>query len=169
MSSLVIFTAPKIKAYSTDAAATYICSNTSSGLNLTYNTLYAMTINKYLMTLTGNPGETIAATTNPLIINNTGNANYTKVGITPYDLVKGGDILAVGNFSMDSSGGTKRNFTTEGTQTMVPNSDATSNETLPFGATQKISLNLQLRIPSGIPQGNYTATAGDQWIVDAIA
>ena len=107
-------------------------ANNATG-TFTYNTLSALSLKSTVVNFTSvNLGDSnVAATTNPFILNNTGNDNFDSINITAYEL-RGmtftTEILGVGNITVGA------NNTATGANVMINNTQVRIvNETLPHG------------------------------------
>lgn len=161
-----------ISVSSTDGAGVYKCSN-SSASSLTYNALYAMTIDKDLMAFVGNPGQKVVSSSNPLTISNTANGNYASFDLTAYDLSKTTNravLLGSANFSMTTDVyATNRTMGTNATAVKVPGAGAGTNASLARGTSgaSTLAVNMSLSVPNGLETGSYNTT--NRWVIDAIA
>lgn len=123
----------------------------------TYNTLHAMQISLSTLTFSADePGtDNVTASNNPLIVNNTGNGNYSNMNLTAYGLNNTDSNIGPGNFSVNL---------TSAAWGITLEREVMLNQSLNLNGTQ--NLYFQMNIPAGISTGNYaTAT---EWIVEAI-
>jgi len=126
----------------------------------TYNTLYAIALNTNLLDIGSLNAGTVNKSAGMLVLNNTGNFNYTLVQIKSYDLVNGSDIIAASNFRINitnvSSGFTLSNNTFVNiTGAYLPrgNDSGVGNE----------SMYLYVDVPLGIPAKKYNSAL--EWIL----
>ena len=73
--------------------------NTST--TFTYNTLYAVALNTNTLDFGQLSAGDVNKTSNILVLNNTGNFNYTSIQIRAYNLVNGSDSINASNFRIN--------------------------------------------------------------------
>jgi|GEM_PF-6278701 len=137
--------------------------NTTS--TVTINNLDSVTVVSSSISFSGSPGtNNNAASPNPQRLNNTGNLNYATINVTGYNFANGGNILIVGNVTMNTTD-------TSGTGTILVNNTEVllANSTLGHGAPSNTSavkaIYFWLDVPAGTAAGSYTAQ--NNWILEA--
>jgi len=132
--------------------------NTST--TFTYNILYAIALNTNLVNFgTLNAGD-INKTAGTVLLNNTGNFNYTLVQLKAYDLINGSNVLATSNFRINitnvSSGRTLSNntFVNITGATLIRSTDSSVGNQ---------SMYLYVDVPLGTAAKKFTSSA--EWIL----
>jgi len=69
--------------------------------SFTYNTLYAVSLNTNSLDFGALSAGDVAKTAGTLMLNNTGNFNYTLVQLKAFNLVNSTDIIAASNFRIN--------------------------------------------------------------------
>ncbi|MBU1030411.1 MAG: right-handed parallel beta-helix repeat-containing protein [Nanoarchaeota archaeon] len=125
----------------------------------TYNYLYAFRLEKASISFSSAvPGtQGLNASDDPQILNNTGNANFTYVNITGYDLAFGANRIGFGNFTV--------NATVDSAGFKVGSNNLISGATLPRNSTQYLYIWLDL--PTSLLNGTYTTNSTTQWLIEA--
>jgi hypothetical protein len=157
-----------IKIYAQDGEGSCTSGSDTSASGFTYNTLYAMRLDKYQMLFNGQPGTTVVSSTNPLGIRNTGNANYNRLDITGKNLTgvtHTGSIIAPTNFVM-YTGAASTNRTLSTSAVPVPNTAGTGNVTLAHANSARVDVNMTLNVPTGLWPETYNSSS--DWVVDAV-
>jgi hypothetical protein len=108
-----------------------------------------------------NPGEQLAASSNPLILDNLGNVNLTQINITAFDLANGSYIIGAGNATVnisDAPGMMLENGSELTISSARVNLDAN-------GVDENESLYFYISIPNVAPL-DYKST--QNWVISAI-
>ena len=127
--------------------------------NLIYNYLFAFKLESTTITFsTAAPGTSnLNASNDPLVINNTGNTNFTYINITGYNLALGSNYIGFGNFTINATNDTKGIVV--GSNVQIPEA------TLQRNTTQEVYIWLDL--PTGLVNGTYTTNTSTQWMIEA--
>ncbi|KYK25207.1 hypothetical protein AYK26_06330 [Euryarchaeota archaeon SM23-78] len=147
-----------ITAYIEDLGGNYSTNTTS---NFTMGNTDDIDVIETALTFSGSAGENdVAASENPLTINNTGNQDYTSINMTGYNLTGGGNTIGATAFAVNisNSGGPG-----EALQHNAPITITDAN--LSRGLTE--DLYFFLDIPSGIANTDYD-TGGTPWTIDPV-
>ena len=136
-------------------------SDDDTGTQLTYGTLQALRGSPLGISFgTVNLGQNLSAPDNPLVLNNTGNQNFTQINLTAYDLtgtdnpaqyIAASDLYA--NISLDELGDQLSN------NTMVALTNGTLYRDI-GGSDFNRNLYIHVIVPgSGLSNQNYTASS----------
>ena len=131
-------------------------SATNMTQSFTMGTLTAIQLKTNQMTFSGNPGDAnVAASNNPQLVNNTGNAAFGQINLTAYSLQSGSNYIGAGNFTANTSN-------TGGPGQMLSNNTPVTltNSSLAVQGTKNIYL--YLNIPSSIQNGTYNSVSS--WV-----
>ncbi len=135
-----------------------IATNTST--TFTYNTLYAIALNTNNLNFgTLNAGDE-NKTTNALILNNTGNHNYTTIQLKAYDLTNASDSISVANFKANTTNNSIGNNLINNTYVNI------TTATLPRSTDTTVG-NQSIYVYTNIPQGTAAKTYKSviEWII----
>lgn len=143
--------------YATDGTAS---DSDCTSSDLTMNSLDDISVVETSLSFSGSPGEQdVAATENPLTINNTGNQVYTGIDLTAYNLTGGGDTIGATNFAVNTTAsGGPGNQLSHGSPVTI------TGASLNKGATATEELYFYLDIPSGITATTYNSVSN--WVID---
>ena len=139
-------------------------TDTNDSISFTYNQLSAMRMSPNNITFGSlSPGQTgVGATDDPIVLNNTGNQNFTQINTTALDLngvTNSTEYIPAGNFSMnvaDSSGG----------DSLANNTAVTlTSGTLPRGATSTEDIYFYLEEVPTVQAQVYNTAALGVWTI----
>ena len=159
--------------YYDEPGAWHICAYVTDGTandsdcataDLTMGNLDEVNVIDTALTFTGLPGDTnVAASDNPLVINNTGNQNYIKLDITGYNLTGGDDTIGAAQFAINvtSNVGGNGQALSHSAAVEITSAALTKGE----GTFSTEELYFYVDIPSGIAAVDYN-TGGTPWMID---
>ncbi|MBW2991010.1 hypothetical protein KY348_04875 [Candidatus Woesearchaeota archaeon] len=150
-----------ITAFATDDSGVNDTNNTS---NFTMgNADYVDVINASIRFASVTPGQQNAGPRN-IIINNTGNQNYTEINLTGYDLtgVVSSNVIGVSNFTVNVTDGSGEGQALVNNTEILVTSASLDRESSPSGATEEFYFYLD--VPSGLEDDEYSA--GTNWLID---
>jgi hypothetical protein len=140
----------------------YIRDNTGSGVsnctmaNFSMGATDSIDVVNASISLTGNASQQDVGPAH-VVINNTGNQNYTNVRINATYLNNGSDIIGVGNFSVNVTNNASGEALTENAYLTI------SSSNLSKGASATRDLYFYLDIPA-VPSLNYNSNRS--WVID---
>lgn len=133
-------------------------TDTDLGSLLTMGTTYGITRSVATLTFNGAAGTNdVAASNNPQVITNQGNAAFGQLDVKAYEIDNGVDIIPATAFATATSA-------TPAGNAMINNTDVTiTTSSVAIQGTR--NLHVYLDIPSGISDGSYASVA--DWVVTA--
>jgi hypothetical protein len=136
-------------------------SATDSSHTVTYNSLFAVALDKAAMTFGSlTIGNTQAATNNPLSLLNQGNQQVNNVSLKAYDLVSGAKSIPAQQFNVTSVEipATDSFWMVNQTYVQFP------TLTVPIGAGTNKNFNFYIKVPNPLAVGTYTSY-NNPWVV----
>ena len=100
-------------------------------------------------------------TTNPLIINNSGNVNFVNISIKAFELANGTSYIGVGNFTVNVSNATGMMLANNTLMDIAGSYINRNNDTMQTNQT----LYFYVSVPSSLPSKNYYSVSG--WMIVA--